>query len=107
MGAFNTLIINSKCNQCKIETEIRIQFKYGDTWDYKYHIGDKIVWGGNSIGKEDAKKVVLDGTSEDCIQCGVSIDYLIFIENNTITSFEVNDGQFDFRPSDGYYLILE
>ena len=107
MSAYNTLTVNSKCCNCKKETEIKIQFKFGDTWDYEYRLGDAITWGGNDVGKKDAKKVVVDGTAEECIHCGSSVDYLIFVENDVIKSFEKNSGQFDFNHSEGYYLILK
>lgn len=107
MSAYNTLIVNSTCNNCNEETQLRIQFRFGDTWDYEYRINDEIKWGGNDVGRKEVRKVVLDGVSEPCKRCIMAVNYLIFIEKNTIKSFEVNVGQFDFDLSDDYYLIIE
>ena len=107
MGAYNTLIVNSKCSNCNQETDIRIQFKYGDLWLYEYQINQELKWGGNDYGKKDAKKVIVDCVGEECKKCGVSVDYLIFVEDNIIRTFEKNRGQYDFLSSNQYYLVIE
>lgn len=107
MSAYNTLFLKSLCRNCHEEVQIKIQFKFGDTWDYKYCIHDKIRWGGNDIGKPNLKKVVLDGVAEPCENCKETVDYLIFIERDIIESIEENKGQYDFNLSEGYYLVLE
>ena len=107
MDVYNTLIVNSKCFNCKQETQIKIQFRYGDTWDYEYKIGERMRWDGNNVGKEDVRKVVLDGVAEPCKKCNIAVDYLIFIINNEIKSFEKNNGQYNFYSTDDYYLIIE
>jgi hypothetical protein len=107
MSAYNTITVNSKCCNCNEEAQVRIQFRFGDTWDYEYQIGDILRWGGNDIGKKDVVKVVLDGVAEPCKKCDAVVDYLIFVENNVIKSFERNYGQYNFVFSDDYYLIIE
>jgi hypothetical protein len=107
MGAYNTLKIKTKCNGCSKEKDLLIQFKYGDTWDYQYNLGEKLRWGGNDIGIEGAKKVALDGVSEPCKDCMAVSDYIIFLEKDVISSFEINQNQFHFEDEEGYYTILE
>jgi hypothetical protein len=107
MSAYNTLVVNTKCCNCNEETRTRIQFRYGDTWDYEYQIGEDIRWGGNDIGNRNARRVVLDGASEPCKICDKVMDYLIFIENNVIKSVEKNYGQYNFTSSEDYYFIIE
>ena len=106
MGAYNTLLVNAKCSNCKNETQIRIQFRYGSTWNYEYNLYDQIRWGGNDIGRKDAKKVVIDCTAEPCDKCGEIVEYIIKVEDNVIKSFEDNKGQYDFSASEDYYIIL-
>ena len=107
MGAYNTLVMRSKCSNCDQETDISIQFKFGSTWNYKYLLNDEIIWGANDKGIKGMKRVVLDGVSEDCNKCNETADYLIYIENDIIKSVELNTGQYDFNNSEGYFLILE
>ena len=45
MGAFNTLKAVATCPRCRATVAIQIQFKYGDTWQYEYAIGDSLRWG--------------------------------------------------------------
>jgi hypothetical protein len=107
LSAYNTLIVQSQCRSCHQETQIKIQFKFGDTWDYKYFIKDEIGWGGNDFGKKGLKKVVLDGVSEPCEKCKAIVEYLIYVEKDVIQSVEENKGQYNFNDSEGYFLVLD
>jgi hypothetical protein len=51
MGAFNILVIQIQCKVCQHLLKGNLQFKFGDTWQHQYLIGDKIKWGKNDIGK--------------------------------------------------------
>ncbi|SDO04637.1 hypothetical protein SAMN04487897_107182 [Paenibacillus sp. yr247] len=82
MSAYNILVVQSKCCSCHQDSKIKIQFKFGDTWDYKYFISDEIRWGGNDTGKKGLKKVVVDGVAEPCEKCNEIVYYLIYIEND-------------------------
>jgi len=46
MSAFNILIIHSHCPFCHNPIDLRLQFKYGDTWQHEYIVGDSLKWGG-------------------------------------------------------------
>ncbi|EGO63756.1 hypothetical protein [Acetonema longum] len=107
MGAYNTLKVCRQCDKCQRDIQLIIQFKYGDTWQYEYEIGDNLKWGGHDIGIKGAKKVILDGVAKECPFCKAELDYIIHLENDKIISIELNKGQYDFRNSNGYYLIIE
>lgn len=107
MGAYNTLVVKSVCSSCKNSTTLKIQFKYGDTWNYHYHLNEPIKWKGNDVGVAGAKRVVLDGVAGPCELCNEINDYLVFVDNDVIVSCAANLGQFDFSTSEGYYLVLE
>ena len=49
MSAYNTVVLpdEEKCPHCGAAIRRRVQFKYGDTWQHDYMIGDRIKWGGN------------------------------------------------------------
>jgi len=68
MGAFNILEGIVECPVCKKTGEFAIQFKYGDTWQHLYHLGDELRWGGNEIGRSSAR-VKIEGLAEKCPNC--------------------------------------
>ena len=74
-----------------------VQFKYGRVWQLQYGIGDKIIWGRNSIGTPEGKFVV-DGAGEKaCSTCGCQTeDYYVTIENSVIKHIVPADGTYDF-----------
>ena len=71
MSAFNTVVLAAEevCPRCGSLIRRRVQFKYGDAWQYDYVVGDRISWGGNDVGKP-AGLVVALGHSQDCPVCG-------------------------------------
>ena len=107
MGAYNVLYAEVLCPHCGEAVELKIQFKYGDTWQHEYRIGDRLKWGGNDHGVPGAKKVVLDGTSEECPKCGCEGDFCILVEEDKIASATPGSGDYDFSNSDGYFLVLD
>ncbi len=50
MGAFNIVRTTAICPACRHHVCIPVQFKYGNTWQYDYHVSDQAKWGGNDIG---------------------------------------------------------
>ena len=74
MGAYNTLLTDIQCQNCHRFYKARVQFKFGDTWQFEYKVGDKIAWGGNDIGKPGLPKVKAYGVVEStaCPYCGYS-----------------------------------
>jgi hypothetical protein len=50
-----------------------VQFKYGDTWQNVYRIGERIRWGGNDLG-EPADYVIVTGVGDVCPVCGFDPD---------------------------------
>jgi hypothetical protein len=70
MGAFNTVRTTAVCPACH-HVCIPVQFKYGDIWQYDYHVSDQLRWGGNDIGTRGKHGVVVDGVAEGpCPHCG-------------------------------------
>lgn len=113
MSAFNILTAELQCYNCKVFYNSRIQFKFGDTWQIEYKIGDKIKWGGNDIGRPGLKEVKVYGIleSNNCPSCNYEIlqnEYDIFIENDIIKKVEllsdINDYLID---EEGNYRIYK
>lgn len=107
MGAFNVLQVRTRCPLCKEQVELRLQFKYGDTWQLEYELGDQLRWGGNDIGKPDANRVVLDAPAEPCPNCGFGADFEIFVENGKIEKFQPASHEYDFAAHHESFIVLD
>lgn len=108
MSAFNTVHANVKCPSCGQQVEIMAQFKYGDTWQYEYSIGDLIRWGGNQIGAPGARRAVVDAVVERCPSCNMdSWDLYVEIDDGRIASVTTADGSYDFVRAGKTYVILD
>jgi hypothetical protein len=109
MGAYNTVTLDQVCPSCHNRVEVRIQFKYGDTWQYSYQLGDRLTWGGNSIGEPGAKQVVADGAVEGtCPVCKYEWpDYEVWIEDDRIVDVRPASGLHDFVTIQESYIVLQ
>jgi hypothetical protein len=107
MGAFNVLQVRLRCLSCKEQVGLRLQFKYGDTWQLEYEVGDELRWGGNDIGKPGARRVVLDAPAEPCPNCGFRGDFEIFVQNGRITGFQPASHEYDFSAHQESFIVLE
>jgi hypothetical protein len=108
MGAFNTVATKLLCPSCRKPAEVTVQFKYGNTAQLNYRLGDKLEWGGNDRGNPGKRHVVVDGiVSSDCPNCKSPREWLVYvhIENDRITKIENADGSYNFLDSDGYLVI--
>jgi hypothetical protein len=88
MGAYNSLIVDIKYNNCNRLYKVKVQFKFGDAWQFEYLVGDRIAWGGNDIGQQDLPMVKVYGVVEStiCPYCGYfnEEEYDINIEKDVI-----------------------
>jgi len=109
MGAFNTLQIKTVCPSCETEVDINLQFKYGDTWQFKYEIGDILKWGGNDIGKPGLKRVAVDAVAEGCPSCGFAGigDYEILVENDRVLTARPASGEYNFSKGDDPFVVIK
>lgn len=86
MGAFNILVIEAACSSCGVAIDLRIQFKFGDTWQHEYRLGDKLKWNGNDIGLPNLRRIAIEGVSEDCPNCGHDSDFEIELQADEIVA---------------------
>jgi hypothetical protein len=109
MGAFNTVLATVVCPRCHSRVQIPIQFKYGDTWQHEYAVGDPLRRGGNDIGSPGARSVVVAGVAgSSCPKCAYEEpwDFYVYIENNVISGVEPADGRHNFVAAHEGYLVL-
>jgi hypothetical protein len=107
MSAFNTVVVSHIDPETGQAIPLRIQFKFGDTWQHEYQVGDRIKWGGNDIGPQDAKYVVVDGALEGLAPEGVSDDFEVHIRDGVIEKIVPASGDFDFVAAPDTYIVLE
>jgi rRNA maturation protein Nop10 len=111
MSAYNVVIAcdEEECPRCGSKIQRPVQFKYGDTWQYQYKIGDRIRWGGNDIGEPGHKVVVVEGYADECPVCGHVPDqtYDITIRDDVIECVLPSDGTYDYVGSGKDYFVVE
>lgn len=109
MGAYNILKTTCQCNNCAASFIVNIQFKFADTWQNEYVIGEEVKWGGADIGTRGLDKVKVYGVSEldKCPVCGCSLasEYDIYIEKDIIKSVSPIADLNDYNINDGNYVI--
>jgi hypothetical protein len=86
VSAFNRVFVEQACPHCGAVIDRAYQFKYGDTWQYDYRLGDTLRWGGNDRGIRGLPSATTDGVPEQCISCGFDEDavYVVRIENDVL-----------------------
>jgi hypothetical protein len=112
MSAFNVLTVEIPCSNCEQKNHVRVQFKFGDTWQLEYKLGDIITWGGNDIGSSDLGKVKVYGIAESttCVFChknDIPEEYDIFITDSLIKSISPVENLRDYLERNGEYVSLE
>jgi hypothetical protein len=85
MGAYNTLLAPVECLNCGREVSLELQFKFGNTWQHSYSLGDTLKWGGNVVGKPGCEKVLVEAVSGPCPACGQEdMEYDVLVEKDRI-----------------------
>ena len=95
MAAFNTVSVKraKPCPRCGDKGIIRLQFAYGDTYQYHYEMGETIRWGGNDVGVPVDNSIEILAYPEPCPVCGLDIDdeYVLTIKINVLRGFRLAD----------------
>lgn len=107
MSAYNSLQTDAPCSNCGITVPLEIQFKFGDTWQHVYHVGDTLRWGGNDIGEPGHAHVLVEGVAGPCPQCGARyLEYDIVVERDAIRSV-VPVGTEREKPAERGFVITD
>jgi hypothetical protein len=109
MGAFNTVETRLTCPSCACELNINVQFKYGHSRQYAYHIGDVLYWhplGNADDGTPGHRKVVVHGVT-DCPVCGNELEFEVWLENDRIVAVKLATGAYDFVAARDTYIVVE
>ena len=111
MGFFNILTTEIVCPNCGAKSLVQIQFKYGQTRQLKYQLGDAILWGVNEIGSPVLTNVKAYGIAESttCSVCNedkIPEEYDVFIKNNVLTGIVPIKGELEYLSGEGEYVVL-
>lgn len=109
MGAYNTVAATAACPGCNETVNIRVQFKYGATWQHEYCIGDDLRWGKNDVGTRGLRLVVVDGVAEGhCPLCGHDgdWDFYVHVERDRVLDAVPGSGLHDFVKAGSTYIEL-
>lgn len=107
MGAFNSLGYTITCPSCSKMSQVALQFKYGEVWQYNYKMGEPLRWGERNVGSPDYRVVVVLAIAENCPVCNASGgDYEIWVENGTIVAVEPFSGKYDFSKQRQEYIVI-
>lgn len=85
MSAFNTVHAPVACPNCGAARDFEVQFKFGDTWQHRYRVGDVLRQGGNDVGDRGHKEVLVEGIGGPCPNCGTEfLDFDVLIVDNRV-----------------------
>jgi len=110
VSAYNTTSASLRCPRCASLAAVKVQFKFGNTWQHEYSLGDRLQWGGNDIGVQGKHHVVVDGiVEESCPNCGYDDEWKVYvhIENDRIARVENATGEFDFAKTGSHYVVVD
>jgi DNA-directed RNA polymerase subunit RPC12/RpoP len=109
MGAYNEVVRTDAetCPRCNSKIHRVVQFKYGDTWQHRYAVGDRLKWGGNDIGERGHKAVVVIGDPVECPVCGYVPDsvYDVMLRDDVIDGVRPSDGTYAYIGGQTYFVV--
>ena len=88
VGAYNDVRGTVECPNCHNQVLVWIQFKFADTAQHRYTLGDTLRWGGNDVGAPGLRQVLVQGEGVDCPICGFDGDWpvVLKVEADTLRS---------------------
>jgi predicted RNA-binding Zn-ribbon protein involved in translation (DUF1610 family) len=91
VGAYNRLLCPWHCPRCGHDLERAYQFKWGDTWQHDYRLGERVRWGGNDQGTPGVASAKVDAFPEPCPNCGWLEDavYDLTLESDVLRGVSV------------------
>lgn len=91
MGLFNIVRIEMPCPACGERDRFEIQFKYSETYQHEYELGQRIRWGHPTLnqGTPGHRRVLVDACGGDCRHCQVEFfNCAVVLEGDQIVDVE-------------------
>lgn len=104
MGMYSTIQAPLVCKRCGLESQVEVQFKYGNLWLHTYNVGDVIVWGRTQVGDASEVAVAALGVG-GCPACDDEAQFDVLIDHGRIASVAPSTGQHDYFHN-GDYVVL-
>jgi hypothetical protein len=106
MSSFNIVRGSSSCPNCNRSADFEVQFKYGDTWQHCYRLGDRLRWSGNDIGSPGRKRVIVEGIGGPCPHChAIYLDFDIVLLNDELVGIEPVLGPRTASGPEGFVVL--
>jgi hypothetical protein len=106
MGAFNIPAAQTDCPNCGKFAKFEVQFKYGNVWQYRYSLGQQLLWGGNDIGNPGCKKVLIEALGGPCPYClKDDLDFDLLLESDRLVSLKPASKDRDYPHDDGFFIL--
>ncbi len=106
MSAFNTVEGPVTCPKCGVAHDFEVQFKFGETWQHRYRVGDVLRWGGNDVGERGNKEVLVEGIGGPCPSCGTEfLDFDVLIVDNRVTEVRLTTAPRPLGGDDGFVVL--
>lgn len=107
MGAYNEVKAEVVCPNCRNRVLVWVQFKFGDTAQHKYAMGDTLSWGGNDVGVSGLRQVLVQGEGTHCPICGFDGDWpvVVVVESDVLSSAETELGGSVFAGNDDGFIV--
>lgn len=106
MGAFNIVRGTVSCPNCGRSSGFEIQFKYGDTWQHTYVLGERLRWGGNDIGVPGRRRVIVEGVGGPCANCEAgNLDFDVMIKDDVLVGIESVCGERRAAGPEGFVVL--
>jgi hypothetical protein len=103
VSAYHTLVVTAACPNCRTQQEFEIQFKFGNTWQLRYTLGESLAWGGNDIGSPGLKRVLAEGIGGPCANCHEPfLEFDIVVERDRISDVRPIGTERPFPSDLGY-----
>lgn len=109
MGAYNEVKANVECPNCHNRVPVWIQFKFGDTAQHRYAVGDTLSWRGNDVGVSGLREVLVQGEALGCPVCGFNGDWpvVLTVKTDVLSSAQTELGVSAFvGNTDGFIVKL-
>lgn len=97
MGTFNSVLWVGPCSNCSEIVGREVQFRFGETWQHEYSVGERIVWGRADVGEPGLSVVVVEGFALACPNCGEELgECEILVESDRLKGVRELTGRYDF-----------
>lgn len=107
MGTFNSVLWIGPCSNCDEVVGREVQFRFGETWQHEYSVGEQVAWGRADVGVPKLPCVVVEGFAAACPNCGDELgECEVLVQSDRLRGVRELTGRYDFGEL-GYVALDE